>query len=194
MPTISFPGNGGRGDGGDPAADQESAPEVPGTMEPDANDDDRSEDEETSQENLQESEEKEDENFLVMPSQVPSEKKNAYTGNVPPPPVELYHRAQAQVIEMVDGKSISYIKISYKKSLKNMKGQLVSAGKLIQELFGYLQKSSDTLMLTPIGNRENFIDQPIHVSYTLEREEVRGVFVVRSEKSLWHLKQNPIVK
>ena len=61
-------------------------------------------------------------------------------------------------------------------------------------------------MLAPIGNRGNYIDQPVHVpltnavelrqyfSYTLEREEVRGVFVVRSEKSLWHLKQNPIVR
>ena len=60
-------------------------------------------------------------------------------------------------------------------------------------------------MLTPISNRGNFIDQSIHVpltdatelrnyfSYTLEQEEIRGVFVVRSEKSLLHLKQNPIV-
>ena len=88
----------------------------------------------------------------------------------------------------------------YKKNLKKSKGQLVSAGKLIQELFGCLQKSSDTLMLTPISSKGKFIDHPIHVpltnavelrkyfSYTLEREEVRGVFVIRN------LKHNPIVR
>ena len=67
---------------------------------------------------------------------------------------------------MVDGKSISYVKISYKKNIRKQKGQLVSAGKLIQELFGCLQKSSDTLMLTPISSEGNYIDQPIHIPLT----------------------------
>ena len=150
-------------------------------------------------------EEEEVSSVMLMPGDVTKE-KDTYKGNVPPPPIELYHGAQAQVTDMINGKSINFIKISYKKNLKRMKGQLVSAGKLIQDLLGCLQKSSDTLMLAPIGNRGNYIDQPVHVpltnavelrqyfSYTLEREEVRGVFVVRSEKSLWHLKQNPIVR
>ena len=140
-----------------------------------------------------------------MPGLVTKE-MDTYKGNIPPPPIELYHGAQAQVTDMIDEKSINFVKISYKKNLKRTKGQLVSAGKLIQELFRCLQKSSDTLMLAPIGDRGNYIDQPVHVplinavelrqyfSYTLEREEVRGGFVVRSEKSLWHLKQNPIVR
>ena len=142
---------------------------------------------------------------MMMPGGT-TKKPETYNGNIPPPPTELYHGAQAQVVHMIDGKSINFIKISYKKSLKNMRGNLVSAGKLIQELLGCLQKSSESVMLAPIENKGNYIDQPVHVpltsavelrqyfSYTLEREEVRGVFVIRSEKSLWHLKQNPIVR
>ena len=59
----------------------------------------------------------EDNDILVMPGSNKAAAKE-YTGNVPPPPVKLYHRAQAQVMEIIDGKIISYIKISYKKNLK----------------------------------------------------------------------------
>ena len=195
----------GRDNGASTAEGHETTLEEARASRNNGEDSHESEEEDDDMSDGETSEEEADSNILVIKGDEKEKEGYEYKGDVPPPPVELYHGAQAQVIDTVNGKSISYIKISYKKNLKKSKGQLVSAGKLIQELFGNLQKSSDTLMLTPISNKGNYIDQPIHVpltnaaelrkyfSYTLEREEVRGVFVVRSEKSLWHLKQNPVV-
>ena len=67
-------------------------------------------------------EEVEDPNILVMLGNKRPAKSKEYKGNVPPPPVEVYHSAQAQVIETVNGKSIICIKFLYKKHLKKSKG------------------------------------------------------------------------
>ena len=108
-------------------------------------------------EDREESEEEEETSVMMMQGGT-TKKPETYNGNIPPPPTELYHGAQAQVVHMIDGKSINFIKISYKKSLKNMRGNLVSAGKLIQELLGCLQKSSESVMLAPLENKGNYID------------------------------------
>ena len=51
-----------------------------------------------------------DSNILVMPGKKVPTENNTYTGNVPPPPVDLYHGTQAQVVEIVDGNLLATLR------------------------------------------------------------------------------------
>ena len=150
----------------------------------------------------------------------PAPDKKTYNGKAPPPPPELYHGKGAVTQQTVVGKSIYFYKVRLHQDLRaSFAGQ--APAKDFQNLYGFLKKSDPDILLVPLTSTEaseagkkkknegevgDYIDQPVliptadahllqkYFSYTVDREQLNGVFVIRSTRSLWSIKENAIVR
>ena len=128
--------------------------------------------------------------------------------NVPPPPLELYHGNQTSVQQEERGVAVSFIKVKYIQNFSKVQNRSVFPAKDFQKLIGVLKKTDDTLMICPLApmrdGSSNYINQPVHIpvsdptllrtyfSHTVTKDYVHTVFVIRTHKTLWTLKENPI--
>ena len=141
----------------------------------------------------------------------------AYKGTAPPPPPELYHGRGATVEHVIDGKPVYYYKIKYHRDLRKCKtvGSPVAAD--FQKLYRKLKAVDPSLLLIPLNDgalapgyqdksKFPYIDRPVEIpvtsasefknylSYTIEREQINGVFVLRTIKLLWTIKEDAGVR
>ena len=130
--------------------------------------------------------------------------------NVPPPSAELYHGKTATAHVSEKGEDIRFTKVHVTVKQQRGTSNVTNPGQIIKELFSFMKKADQTVLLVPLELSEtkscNYIDLPVHVptadkrlllqyfSHSVNDGSLSGVCMIRSEKSLWTIKQSPAVR
>ena len=138
----------------------------------------------------------------ITPPQITNLPKPKPTYHLPPPPAKLYHRLGTQnkaKREVRDGQLFYTTTVKYVVYIRAEHPEKPSTSQLLQPMISIMKQTNPTITLIPFDRSENKLKDPTHIpedetaseyaTMSLDQKTLSGIFTIRSQKTLYHLKQ-----